>query len=218
MPRLFVIGDIHGHHAALASLLEWIAVDSGDTVITLGDHISGGPGSKGVIDELLHLGKRARVISLLGNHELLMQRALRSREFCSEWLTRGGDSVLASYGNCPLVDIPAAHWSFIKSCRRFYENHRFIFVHGVVDPRLPMKDQSDDKLFWEKLTGNLNHCSGKTIICGHTPQRTGVPLRRKGVICIDTDIKGNGWLTCLEPATGRYWQANPKGKRRKATL
>lgn len=218
MPRLLVIGDIHGHHAALTSLLEWIGVTADDTLVTLGDHISGGPDSKGVIDELLELQKRTRVISLLGNHELLMQRALQSQKKHRDWLTRGGESILASYGNSPLAHIPSAHWSFIRSCRRFYEHGRFIFVHGVVDPRLPMEAQSDDKLFWEKLTGNLNHCSGKTIICGHTRQRSGVPLRRKGVICIDTDIKGNGWLTCLEPATGRYWQINSKGKRRKATL
>ncbi len=218
MPRLLVIGDIHGHHSALASLLDWIDVAPDDTVITLGDHISGGPNSKGVIDELLNLKKRARLISLLGNHELLMRGALQTQEHYGDWLKRGGHSILASYGNCSLTGIPATHWNFIKSCRRFYEDKRFIFVHGIVDPTLPMKDQSDDKLFREKLTGNLNHCSGKTIICGHTPQRKGVPLRHKGVICIDTDIKGSGWLTCLEPTTGRYWQINPRGKRRKAIL
>jgi serine/threonine protein phosphatase 1 len=33
-------------------------------------------------------------------------------------------------------------------------------------------------------------------------------------ICIDTWAHGEGWLTCLDVASGRYWQANQQGETR----
>lgn len=217
-PRLLVISDIHGHRTALVSLLEWLSPTSDDTIITLGDYVSGGAESRGVITELLNLKKQTHLIPLLGNHEVLMTQALLSQEMYDVWMKRGGNVILASYDNIPLNNLPSSHWGFINSCQRFHENKQFIFVHGTLDPALPLEEQPDEKLFFTKLTGNLKHISGKTIICGHTPQRNGSPLQYNNVVCIDTDIKSNSWLTCLEPASGKYWQTNPQGKRRKGVL
>ncbi len=52
------------------------------------------------------------------------------------------------------------------------------------------------------------------MICGHTEQRSGVPLRILGAICVDTWAYSNGWLTCLDVETGDYWQANELGQTR----
>ena len=61
----------------------------------------------------------------------------------------------------------------------------------------------------------IEHCSGKTLICGHTRQASGLPWVLPGTICIDTGVyDGDGWLTCLHVETGDYWQANNRGESR----
>ena len=61
--------------------------------------------------------------------------------------------------------------------------------------------------------------SGKIMVCGHSAQRSGVPLNAGHAVCIDTRAYGrNGWLTCLDVASGRYWQADHKGRTRTAWL
>ena len=46
------------------------------------------------------------------------------------------------------------------------------------------------------------------MVCGHTPQESGVPLSIGHAVCIDTLAHGGGWLTCLDVSSGTYWQAN----------
>jgi serine/threonine protein phosphatase 1 len=60
--RTIAIGDIHGRSAALAALLDIILPCSRDTVILLGDYIDRGPDSRGVLDQLISLAVRCRVI------------------------------------------------------------------------------------------------------------------------------------------------------------
>ena len=82
MPEnLWVIGDIHGFSLALERLLDNIAPDSDDTVVTLGDYIDRGPDTRGVIDRLLKLRTECRLVSLLGNHEEMMFQSM-SADFC----------------------------------------------------------------------------------------------------------------------------------------
>ena len=68
------------------------------------------------------------------------------------------------------------------------------------------------ELRWERFDRICKHDSGKIIICGHTPQKSGRPVNRGFAICIDTHACGGGMLTCLDPASGKIWQADVKGK------
>ena len=52
------------------------------------------------------------------------------------------------------------------------------------------------------------------MVCGHTKQRSGRPRNWGHAVCIDTWVYGDGWLTCLDVRTGRYWQANQAGQTR----
>ena len=52
------------------------------------------------------------------------------------------------------------------------------------------------------------------MICGHTEQRSGLPLCLEQAVCIDTWAYGGGWLTCLDVIGGEYWQANELGETR----
>ena len=81
MKKTFVIGDIHGCHLTLDSLLEKIApVPGKDTVIVLGDMINRGPGSSKVLDRLIKLRLEGyEIIALKGNHEIMFLNYLAGK-------------------------------------------------------------------------------------------------------------------------------------------
>lgn len=218
MPRLLSIGDIHGCAAAFETLIDFADIGGDDTLVTLGDYVNRGRDSKGVIELLLELQGCCNLVALRGNHEVMMLWAGESDTAFEGWLVHGGDTTMASYAATSLHDIPESHWAFLRATQPFHETGEFIFVHGNVDPHLPLRQQTDENLFWTKLTGNVRHDSGKLIVCGHTPQKSGFPLKLEDVVCIDTDAKNGGWLTCLEPSTGRYWQASESGATRTGHL
>ncbi|KAK4102186.1 Metallo-dependent phosphatase [Parathielavia hyrcaniae] len=65
--RLVVVGDVHGHTAALRALLDKIGFDHrhGDHLVLAGDMVTKGPDSKGVVKMAMHLGASA----VRGNQE-----------------------------------------------------------------------------------------------------------------------------------------------------
>jgi len=204
---------------ALQVLAHELAFGDGDTVVTLGDYVDRGPDSRGVIDFLLGLRKRCRVVALRGNHEIMMLRARDDRSSLMNWIACGGDSTLDSYGAAGFQDVPESHWDFIAGTVRYYEMGHNFFVHANARPDLPLENQSDSDLFWEHLGEVVSpHISGRRMICGHTRQISGVPLELGQSVCIDTNACGGGWLTCLETDTGLYWQANQQGDLRRGSL
>jgi serine/threonine protein phosphatase 1 len=56
------------------------------------------------------------------------------------------------------------------------------------------------------------------MVCGHTSQKSGVPLNVGHAVCIDTRVYGKGWLTCLDVTSGKVWQANQAGSVRTAWI
>lgn len=225
--RILAIGDIHGCSIAFDALLDSVKPQPNDQIITLGDYVDRGPDSKGVIDRLMTLHKTGQLTALRGNHEVMMlqvrystalPKAIRHQQK-SEWLGKGGDATLASYSQSgkvgKLADIPEAHWHFIENvCVDGYETQTHFFVHANACPHLPLADQPDHMLFWEKFNNPPPHFSGKTMVCGHTSQKSGVPLNLGHAICIDTRVYGKGWLTCLDVTSGIVWQANQAGQQR----
>jgi serine/threonine protein phosphatase 1 len=231
--RLLAIGDIHGCLRAFTTLLDLVALQPDDQIITLGDYVDRGPDSRGVLDRLVALYDTGQLSPLRGNHDVMM---LGAREIPDPfWLGFGGAATLLSYGKTReeidevlahqwtfdtlLEAVPPRHWQFLAhDCRRYYESEHHFFVHGWADPHLPLDEQSDDTLYWEKLNEPSQHMSGKVMVCGHTRQKSGEPLDLGSTICIDTNVYEGGWLTCLEVQTGRLWQANEKGQTRKGWL
>jgi serine/threonine protein phosphatase 1 len=221
--RILAIGDIHGCSKAFDTLLEAVQPAQDDLIITLGDYVDRGPDSHGVLDRMIALQSRHRVIALCGNHDLMM---IQSRDADGEdpaWLAFGGLETLASYAltgkEGTLADVPESHWDFLEGLKYWYETETHFFVHARVHPEVPLSEQPDHELLWEKLVPDQPpHISDKTMICGHTSQKTGVPLDLGHAICIDTWVYGDGWLTCLEVETGKFWQANQEGELRTAWL
>jgi serine/threonine protein phosphatase 1 len=223
--RVLAIGDIHGCLGAFDELLKWVEPTPDDLVITLGDYVDRGPDSRGVLDRLIALKRTLNLICLRGNHEVMMVNArYGGRDDLKLWLEVGGTQALKSYATTPgkfatLDDVPREHWDFLRDeLVAYHESELFIFVHATVLPDYDMADQPDYALYWEFLPRAMRHHSGKTVICGHTSQKSGVPKVVPGAVCIDTFAHGGGWLTCLDPINGRYWQTDMLGRHREGRV
>ena len=222
--RILAIGDIHGCSVAFDTLMETVQLQPTDRIITLGDYVDRGPDSKGVIDRLIGLHHTGQLVALRGNHEIMMLDAYDYPHRLEGWLVSGGRETLASYApsskkNGKLDHIPDEHWNFIANiCRDWWETEEHFFVHGNVNPHKPLSQQSGHDLFWTRFYHAQPHCSGKTMICGHTSQKSGQPISLGYAVCIDTWVYGKGWLTCLDVNSGQIWQANQKGEKRNSRI
>jgi Calcineurin-like phosphoesterase len=221
--RTIAIGDIHGCPDALAALIDVVAPDPTDTVVTLGDYIDRGPHSRRVLDRLIALTGRCRLVPLLGNHEELLLDALRDIGTLRRWLDLGGADTLRSYGwvsggpRRALADwIPRPHREFLAGCRPYHETPTHLFVHAGFVPELTMGEQPGLALRWRVTDAAtaVPHHSGKVAVVGHTPQRSGEVLDLGFLVCIDTNCARGGWLTALDTDTGQVWQADRAGRLR----
>jgi serine/threonine protein phosphatase 1 len=215
--RTIAIGDIHGCSAALDALLEAIRPRPEDVIVSLGDYINRGPDSRGVLDRLIKLNRRCRLVPLLGNHDQMLLD-VRSGKYPIFWLLdMAGTATLDSYGPGRDLDlIPDEHYRFLKGCRDFYETDTHIFVHANYFPDIPMDDQHVGMVRWESLRAMTPgpHESSKTVIVGHTSQKNGEILDLGHLKCIDSYCYGGGWLTALEVNTEEIWQADREGNMR----
>ncbi len=224
MARTLAIGDIHGCLTALTTLAGFAEIRDDDRLITLGDYVDRGPDSAGVLDWVIERFDRGQLKPLRGNHEIMMLDGLRGGIWSRGWLIYGGAETLDSYAirglSGTIEDIPVRHRAFIQDdCLSYYETDTHIFVHATLEPDLHLEDQPDETLFWDKWDNPPKHRSGRTMICGHTAQRTGWPVSNGHSVCIDTRVYGDsGWLTCLDVDSREFWQASNQGATRRGHL
>ena len=220
MDRTIAIGDIHGCATALQALLDAIEPTQTDTIIGLGDYVDRGMESSRVLEMMTELISSTRLIPLIGNHELMMFKALQNRgDDMNFWMSHGGNATVASYGG-RTQNIPQHHLTFLSHCMRFYETDTHFFVHANYVPDLPLEEQPDEVMFWQHVKEQIPppHINGKTAVVGHTPQGDGEMLIFDHLNVIDTYCYGDQWLTALDVTTGDYWQANNLGKLRSGNL
>lgn len=210
--RTFAIGDIHGCDVALRAILDQIDVTPDDRVIVLGDFVDRGPSTRRTIDLLLQLKSQCELVWLKGNHEEMMLEAAKSAVTLRNWLMMGGREALASYGD-ELRNVPETHWEFISASRDYFETDTEIYLHANLEPGIALGKQDSSWLRWIHLTGmEYPHESGKRIICGHTQQRSGIPLFRDGWVCLDTGAYRGNPLTCLHVETDICYRADQQGR------
>lgn len=211
--RIIAIGDIHGHAKALSALLSLIQLQPTDTLVTLGDYIDRGPDSKGVLDQLIEIRGRCRLVALMGNHEEIMLDARRGPSGFDFWMAVGGDQALDSYGpGRQLGLVPPHHWAFLESLPLYHEMDGYFFVHANYAPNQYFQNQSSQTLLWLDLADLPGrHFSQKTAVVGHTPQQNGDILDLDHVVCIDTGCGHGGVLTALNVVNGRLWQVTEGG-------
>lgn len=244
--RTIAIGDIHGCLQAFEALLQAIAPQPEDQLVLLGDFIDRGPNSWGVVERILKLQDQCHLVSLRGNHEEMLLTAMFEPDSLRLWLGFGGDATLESYRKAreslpPLTnaDVPFRKWlwmpeesrkelyrfpvphrAFLRACSLWHETQTHLFVHANCRPDVAPMEESEQVLLWEVVDPRWAkpHKSGKTLVVGHTAQKSGQVLDLGHLICIDTYCHGGGFLTALEVDAGDLWQTDLEGRVTKSRL
>lgn len=220
--RLLAFGDIHGCYDALTALESAVAPAAADLMVAVGDYVDRGPNSAAVLDWAIERHAAGRLVPLRGNHEQMMLDARHDFRARHAWLLYGGEAALQSYAKgqpLGLDAVPESHWRFLeRDCLNWFETDTHFFVHANVLPNIPLDEQPEAVLLWQRFFDVQPHEGGKTMICGHTPQVSGRPTNLGHAVCIDTWAYNSGWLTCLDVSSGDYWQANERGEIRAGRL
>lgn len=216
--RILAIGDVHGCHRALTTLLKTMRPSVSDTLVFVGDVVDRGPASRQVIDCILALRETCKIVFIMGNHEELMLDAISGRGLVEPWLRAGGRATLDSYGG-RIEDVPPAHLRFLSAGAPFLETDTEIFVHANLESGISLPNQRSEFLRWQRIDSSQPPYSRhKRVICGHSSQFDGAPLVFDGWACIDTYVYGGQWLTCLDVQTNHVVQANETGDLREFPL
>jgi serine/threonine protein phosphatase 1 len=198
MSQTFVIPDIHGRLDLLCDGLTEIAARSqgeGDTIVLIGDYVDKGPASRGVIERLLSgVGEGLHLVTLKGNHDAMMAGALRDPSKMADWLAKGGDAALASYGGDP-ANVPQVHIGWLDGLRPFYVDTHRLYVHAGVDPKIALDGQREETLLWKRYPkGNSDGFGDLHVVHGHDNYPDG-PLLYEGRTNLDTLAWRTGRLT-----------------------
>ncbi len=216
--RVYAIGDVHGRHDLLAKLIARIGqhqarLEPGKSIylLLLGDIIDRGSESRQVISYLRKRGEYDRnFITLMGNHEDMMVRALRGDPgFMRGWMRMGGRATLQSYGVKTDDDpedfellarareaIPKDDIEWLASLPISLRSGDYFFCHAGIKPGVSLKRQSRSDLLWIRQEF-LNHDGphGVTVVHGHNvSDEAEIHSNRIG---IDTGAYRSGKLTAL---------------------
>ncbi|MBI5898267.1 MAG: serine/threonine protein phosphatase [Rhodocyclales bacterium] len=219
---IYAIGDIHGRLDLLDELHQRILDDAarrsaqGRLLIYLGDLVSRGPDSRGVVERVRNwLPAGFERVVLRGNHEELLLRT-HAGEFAAarHWLDYGGIEAMASYGvevsDAIIRDeagigelchrfaatLPLEQLEFLENLPLSHRAGDYYFVHGGVRPGVPLEEQNPRDLIWIRKTFlNSEADHGAVVVHGHSISRQ--PEPRHNRIGIDTGAYHSGVLTCL---------------------
>ena len=209
--RVIAVGDIHGCDVALETLLHAFELTSNDQLVVLGDAVDRGPETRRVLDLLLEVGESSQLIFVMGNHEEMMLNGMESKRERRKWLQFGGKEALLSYGN-DLHNVPPWHVELMAKALPYYTTDTEVFIHASLQPGVGLESQSPSWLRWARLTGTEEPLPcGRRVICGHTPQASGIPYVGVGWVCIDTLAYGGGALTALDVTNDLVYQAQQSG-------
>ncbi|MEZ5773377.1 MAG: metallophosphoesterase family protein [Hyphomicrobiaceae bacterium] len=220
--RIYAIGDIHGRSDLLDRMHEMIATDLAShpppagwraVVVHLGDYVDRGADSRGVLDRVLERRlPGAELVYLKGNHEQMLEAAVRGSEPIEAWRSLGGLETMLSYGMEPRLArardataeisarlgelIPRAHLQTIAAMPLTYRAGDYMLCHAGVRPGVALDRQRPEDLLWIRgafLDSEADH--GALIVHGHTPVEA--PEERHNRINIDTGAYATNLLTCL---------------------
>jgi len=186
--KVWVIGDVHGHHEALEDLIQIIEPSESDHIVILGDLIDRGPDSFQVIRTVR---TNNNIHSIKGNHEAMMLEHFDvdyierpGYDMLRFWYYNGGKDTVESYMREYLDDEGeidtfamkrqvAIDMAFVNDLPDHIVLRKWRLVHAGYDPKEPDLDlQSSEKLHWirtpfHNATEPLD--TNRCVVYGHTP-------------------------------------------------
>jgi len=186
MSLTFAIPDLHGRLDLLRAAEQAIAASAGGapaTVVTLGDYVDKGPDSAQLLDRLIGASHAPQQwVHLKGNHDVIMQEALRDPAQLPRWMRNSGATTLRSYdpssaGVPPTAVVPADHRAFLERLPSMHVDRHRVFVHAGVDPALPLDRQDEATLLWKNYAeGDASGHGDRHVVHGHHPFLDGPKL------------------------------------------
>jgi len=224
MERLIAIGDVHGCFKTLRTLLEeQVKPVQTDTLIFLGDYIDRGPGSKQVIDYIMHLQEQGlRTILLRGNHEQTLLDALHYEKERKGWFTSsknnifnswyekfGGRETFQSYGISSIKDFPQNHEIWLSDLKFYHKTDHYFFVHaGFNFSEADILSDTDSMLWIREFDYDASKAGNRKIVHGHVPVtleflKECIAHKNLGFIPLDTgcvykEKPGMGYLSAFD--------------------
>jgi serine/threonine protein phosphatase 1 len=199
---LFVVGDIHGCALELELLLRKLPLTDDSTIVFVGDYIDRGPDSRLVVETLLELRQKHRIVTLMGNHEGMLHDFLDSPASLGGgmFVYNGGSSTLASYADqLGEYHIPEEHVAFFRGLELYWETPEYFFVHAGV-PQIPLEEldpeERREELLWIRDMSESFYAWSKVIVHGHC--QVGEPEIAANHINIDTGCVYDGRLSAIE--------------------
>jgi serine/threonine protein phosphatase 1 len=228
---LYAVGDIHGTLDKLDELLGTLPLEAGDEVVFLGDYVDRGPNARGVVDRLIAFSRDWPCTFLIGNHEsMFLDYVGWTGEYYDKgeyFLANGGIETLLSYGVRDFeaveragMELPPEHARFFRELVPYHRSGDYLFVHaGLGVPELGLSDVDcalerarPSDLLWNRMSGDLRHLLGVTLVYGHSPDPTlRVRWNTPYSIGIDTGAVYGGPLTAIALPSERLFQVGDEG-------
>jgi hypothetical protein len=176
---LYIIPDINGAIQLLELILHKIlplrkSDGISDKIIFLGNYIGKNINSYKVLDRIIELKEKYKdkIIPLLGSNEWMMlgNLGLLDNQFKKDdWFEHGGLEIISGYlekhkikgenvQSLPIKRIKSLvsskHIDFLSELQTYYELDEYIFTHAGYDPTLPIEEQSQNSIIWNRSLFN----------------------------------------------------------------
>lgn len=235
-PRTFVIGDIHSTYLALADLIDKIGLREKDTLIFLGDYIDGYPDPVNTIKYIIDLSSQYNVIKIKGNHDLFLEKYLKTGIPPYGWFINGGKTTFNQVKSY-LKNNPQEYdlfMDFFNSLHNYYiDDNNNLFIHGGFDYKKSLYENKrfyGEEIFYNdrelvQKAFNLHNSNKnkvnflptqemfKEIFIGHTTteiydKKEYKPLNFLNVWLLDTGAGWTGKLCAMDINTKEYWMSD----------
>lgn len=205
-----IVGDIHGCHAELATLLETLGYTAaghpdGRRLIFVGDYVDRGPDTPGVLRTAMGLQAAGHALCVPGNHDVKLLRKLSGRDV---QVTHGLAESLEQLAADPIDGLQP----FLKdlTSHLVLDGGRLVVAHAGMPERYQGRSSRRVRAFalYGETTGETDefglpvrgdwasdYRGHATVVYGHTPVEA--PAWVNNTINIDTGCVFGGALTAL---------------------
>jgi serine/threonine protein phosphatase 1 len=195
---VYIIGDVHGCHEVLETLLSELSLGSNDLAIFVGDLVRKGPASKAVLDRVR---ESDRLCSVRGNNE---QKFLDNE--------------------ASLPTLGSSDYRYMESLPIAISWDGGLVVHGGIDPTRPLADHSLDELLTMRAPNGDGYDGPfwfdayegpPRVFFGHTVLES--PLENEWAVGLDTGCVYGGSLTAYDLRRNQFVSVQANGHVERST-